>query len=39
MDARAACVPSLRVLRLSGNHHLHLENAQAVAQALLTAAD
>lgn len=34
MDARAAQVPGLRVVRLPGNHHLHLEDAEAVAAVL-----
>lgn len=34
MDARAAQVPGIRVVRLAGNHHLHLENAEAVAAVL-----
>lgn len=34
MDARAACVANIRVVRLAGNHHLHLGNAAAVAEAL-----
>ena len=35
MDARAACVPTLQVLHLPGHHHLHLEDPQTVARALL----
>lgn len=35
MDARAACVADIRVTRIAGHHHLHLENAAAVADALL----
>lgn len=31
MDARASCVADIRVVRLPGNHHLHLEDAPAVA--------
>lgn len=31
MDARAAQVAGMRVVRLRGNHHLHLENSQPVA--------
>lgn len=34
IDARAACVVDLRVVRLPGRHHLHLEAAAAVAAAL-----
>lgn len=37
MDARAACVADIRVTRVPGNHHLHLENAAAVAAALTEA--
>lgn len=39
MEARAACVADIRVKRIAGNHHLHLENAAAVAQALNDAGD
>lgn len=35
MDARAACMRDLRVLRLPGQHHLHLEDPAPVAQAML----
>jgi hypothetical protein len=35
MEARAACVPKLTLARLTGNHHLHLENAAPVAEAIL----
>ncbi|MEN6539499.1 MAG: alpha/beta fold hydrolase, partial [Mizugakiibacter sp.] len=35
MDARAACVAAIRVQRMAGGHHLHLERPQAVAEALL----
>lgn len=34
MDARAACVADIRLVRLAGNHHLHLEHAHAAAAAL-----
>lgn len=34
MDARAAEVAGIRVVRLPGNHHLHLEDAEAVAAAI-----
>lgn len=34
MDARAAQVPGIRVVRLPGHHHLHLEDASAVADAI-----
>lgn len=34
MDARAAQVAGIRVVRLPGNHHLHLEDADAVAAAI-----
>ena len=34
MDSRAARVPDIRVARLAGHHHLHLENAPPVAHAL-----
>jgi pimeloyl-ACP methyl ester carboxylesterase len=34
MDARASRVADIRVVRLKGHHHLHLENAAAVAAAL-----
>lgn len=36
MDARAAQVRGIRIVRLPGNHHLHLEDADAVASAILT---
>ena len=32
MQARADCVPSIRVTHLAGGHHLHLENPAAVAE-------
>ena len=35
MDARAGRVDDIRVVRLPGHHHLHLENAAAVADVLL----
>jgi pimeloyl-ACP methyl ester carboxylesterase len=35
MDARAERVADIRVVRLPGQHHLHLEDAHAVAAALL----
>lgn len=35
MQARAACVPGIRVAHLPGNHHLHLENAGPVADEIL----
>lgn len=35
MEARAAEVRDIRVARLAGNHHLHLERPDAVAEALL----
>lgn len=35
MDARAAQLADIRVVRLPGNHHLHLERAEAVAAALI----
>ncbi|WP_347261982.1 alpha/beta hydrolase [Rudaea sp.] len=35
MLARAAQIPDLSLVRLPGNHHLHLENATAVATAML----
>ncbi len=34
MDARAATVADIRVLRLPGHHHLHLEDAGAIAAAI-----
>ena len=34
MDARVAQVADIRVVRLPGNHHLHLENPQPVADAM-----
>jgi pimeloyl-ACP methyl ester carboxylesterase len=33
--ARAAQIPHLQLVRLPGNHHLHLEHAQPVAAAIL----
>ena len=35
MLARAAQIPNATLVRLPGNHHLHLEDAQAVAKAIL----
>jgi len=35
MDERAAQVAGIRVVRLPGGHHLHLEDAQAVATQIL----
>ena len=35
MLARAARIANLRLVRLPGNHHLHLENPAPVAQAIL----
>jgi pimeloyl-ACP methyl ester carboxylesterase len=35
MDARAARVADIRVVRLPGHHHLHLEDAQPVAAEML----
>jgi pimeloyl-ACP methyl ester carboxylesterase len=35
MLARAAQIPNLTLLRLPGNHHLHLEDARPVAEAVL----
>lgn len=35
MDARAACVADIRVVRVAGHHHMHLENAAVVAAALI----
>ncbi|MEO7063052.1 MAG: alpha/beta hydrolase, partial [Dokdonella sp.] len=35
MDARAAQVADIRVERLAGHHHLHLEDADAVAQVFM----
>ncbi|HEY0179895.1 MAG TPA: alpha/beta hydrolase [Dokdonella sp.] len=35
MDARAARVAGIRVVRVAGPHHLHMENAPAVAAALV----
>ena len=32
MQARAACVADIRLVRLPGNHHLHLENPVPVAK-------
>ena len=34
MEARAAQVADMRIVRLAGQHHLHLENAPAVADAI-----
>jgi len=33
--SRSATVPDIRVVRLAGSHHLHLENPQPVARAIL----
>lgn len=35
MDARAARVPSIRVVRVAGPHHLHIRHPNGVAQRLL----
>lgn len=35
MDARASCIAGIRVERMPGNHHLHLENPAPVAEAIL----
>ena len=35
MLARAAQIPNLTLVRLPGNHHLHLEDPQPVAEAIL----
>ena len=35
MDARAAEVADIRIVRLAGHHHLHLEDARAVADEIL----
>jgi len=35
MLARAAQIPNLTLVRLPGNHHLHLEDAQPVANAIV----
>jgi pimeloyl-ACP methyl ester carboxylesterase len=35
MDARAACVADIRVEHIAGPHHLHIRQAQAVAEQLL----
>lgn len=39
MLARAARMPNLTLVRLPGNHHLHLEDAQPVAEAILRFAE
>ena len=39
MEARAAQVPDIRIVRLPGHHHLHLEDAAAVADAFRTDRD
>jgi pimeloyl-ACP methyl ester carboxylesterase len=39
MLARAAQVPNLTLVRLPGNHHLHLEDARPVAEAMLDFVD
>jgi len=35
MDARAACITRIEVVRMAGHHHLHMEDAPVVARALL----
>jgi pimeloyl-ACP methyl ester carboxylesterase len=35
MEARAACVPDIRIGRIAGRHHLHLQHPQEVAKRLL----
>jgi len=35
VNARIACVPGIQVVRLPGHHHLHLEDPQPVAAAIL----
>ena len=35
MDARAACVADIRVAHIAGPHHLHIRQAQAVAEHVL----
>jgi pimeloyl-ACP methyl ester carboxylesterase len=35
MEARAACVPDIRIERIAGRHHLHLQHPQEVAERLL----
>jgi hypothetical protein len=35
MLARAAIVAPLQLVRMAGNHHLHLEDAGPVAEAIL----
>jgi pimeloyl-ACP methyl ester carboxylesterase len=35
IERRSAAVPGIRVMRLPGSHHLHLEDAQPVADAIL----
>jgi type IV secretory pathway VirJ component len=35
IERRSAVVPGIRVMRLPGSHHLHLEDAQPVADAIL----
>lgn len=35
MEARASCIAGIRIERLPGNHHLHLENPAPVAEAIL----
>ncbi|HJU38952.1 MAG TPA: alpha/beta hydrolase, partial [Tahibacter sp.] len=39
MRARADCVPGIDVAHLPGSHHLHLENALPVADAMLRFCD
>ncbi len=34
VDARAACVADIEVVRLQGSHHLHFERAEAVADVI-----
>ena len=38
MQARAACVPTIKVTHLDGGHHLHLEHPQVVADWINAAA-
>jgi hypothetical protein len=35
MDGRIAVVDDIEVVRMAGTHHLHMENAPAVAAELL----
>jgi pimeloyl-ACP methyl ester carboxylesterase len=39
MDARAACVADIRVEHIAGPHHLHIRQAQAVAEHVLAFLD